>query len=196
VESGFVLKDHPDGSVTFNLNWTPPPSLKQPPDLDIGCLYILSNGHRGAVQAAGGHLGTSESMPHICIPRDDRDGAGDEGETLIIARPQFVAFAVVFAMIYRGVSDFRAVGAVLQIEHPGLAPRAIALASPDPGLRWCALAVCGCEEGKFVVLPQERYFLSARHADDHYGIGLDWGIGLKDWSSHRSPKAADSGPGI
>ncbi len=182
MEAGFTLADHPGRPVVFTLNWTPPAAELLPPDLDIGCLYILRDGRRGVVQAAGGFHGSRDSAPHIWLPRDDPDGRFGHGEPLIMAAPAEVAFAVVFAMIYRGVTDFRAVAAALSITHPGLGHPPIELRSPDPGLRWCALAVCGSKDGQFLVVRQERYFLSARHADDHYGVGLDWGVGLKTTS--------------
>ena len=119
MPSCFTLRDHPGARVIFNLNWAPPTALKPPCDLDIGCLYILADGHRGAVQAAGGNLGASNSAPYIWLAYDDQDGTRDDGETLTMARPEMVAFAVVFAMIYRGVADFGAVGAAMTMTHPG-----------------------------------------------------------------------------
>lgn len=183
MDNRFSLTEHPDATLVFNLNWRPSPSPAEPCDLDIGCLYVLEDGRRGTIQAAGGYLGEADRPPFIALLRDDPDGREPDGETLTLTRPEHVAFAVVFAMIYRGVSDFRTVGATLTMTHPGLEAPIIELASPDPGLRWCALAVCGSRDGDFMIVPQQRYFLSARHAAEHYGISLDWKVGLKSLDS-------------
>ena len=165
--------------VSFELAWKPAAPGSAHSDLDIGCMYVLTDGTRGVVQSVGGLLGSRDCEPYIVIPRNTRDGHDSAGELLVMSRPDRIAFAVIFASIYTGTSDFRGADARLVINSPGLDVGPIHLRSPDPGLRWCAIAVCGSKEGRFLIRYQHRYFLSARHADDHYGIGLDWGIGLK-----------------
>jgi tellurite resistance protein TerA len=170
----------PDSPVLFSLTWNPARDGSSHRDLDIGCLYILRNGDRGAVQAVGGLFGHPSLPPYIHVPRDNRDGVDGTGELLVISEPAQIAFAVVFASIYAGNADFRGSGAGLDVICPGSTYERVEIRSPDPGLRWCAIAVCGASEGRFLIRYQHRFFLSARHADDHYGIGLEWGIGLKD----------------
>lgn len=47
------------GEIVINLNWSQPANrgffarAPQPIDLDLGCLYELNNGYKGAVQALG-----------------------------------------------------------------------------------------------------------------------------------------------
>ena len=47
----------PGPPVVFTLNWTPPAAELLPPDLDIGCLYILRDGRRGSCRQPGDFTG-------------------------------------------------------------------------------------------------------------------------------------------
>jgi tellurite resistance protein TerA len=186
AEIAVQLKRTPPVTVTFNLNWHPYDTTYEATDLDIGCLYRCGDGHVGAIQAVrpvGGGAAASDrevSAGTISLDRDDRDGSTPDGETLTFREPGAIEFAIVFASIYRGVSDFRRVGAALTIGFTGRESAVMYLANPDPGLRWCAMLACGIQGREFVVVPQERYFLSGLHADRHYGFGLDWVVGLKE----------------
>ena len=187
------LKKERPVAVTFNLNWRSHDGAVEPTDLDIGCLYRTGDGRVGAMQAVRPIRGRQvDNRPERATPsielrsgsigldRDDRDGSAPQGETLTFHDAASIEFAVVFAAIYRGVSDFRLVGATLTISPAGHGATAMRLANPDPGLRWCAMVACGTQERSFVVVPQERYFLSGLHADRHYRFGLDWVVGHKD----------------
>lgn len=200
-ELSVALKRNSRVSVTFTLNWRVEQGTLEPTDLDIGCLY-RSHDRRigvGAVQtvkplvtsaadevrADAAPLIKLESS-RIAIDADDQDGSTPHGETLTMLYPSEVEFAIVFASIYQGMSDFRRVGAELTIAITNAEPAVIRLANPDPGLRWCAMVACGAKDREFVVVPEERYFLSGLHADRHYGFGLDWVVGLKERVHARS----------
>ena len=43
-------------------------------DLDIGCLYELADGTRGAIQAFGEKWGAYDEAPFIVLPGDEREG--------------------------------------------------------------------------------------------------------------------------
>ncbi len=191
VDTSCIYLD-PVSPIEFNLNWTPVGSADDPStpgasDLDLGCLYITTTDdddttseRRGVVQSVGGLFGSRDESPFIELLIDDMSGTHPEGESLLFYRPQQVKFALVFATIYEGLGDFRNVQAELRMRHADVPDAlAISLRSPDPGLRWCALLACGLEESSFVIVPQEQYFLSARHADDHYGFGFEWTVGTK-----------------
>ena len=57
-----LKKKTPIGEILINLNWDQPKKrfLFAPKsiDLDLGCLYQLKNGRKGAVQALGGNVMT------------------------------------------------------------------------------------------------------------------------------------------
>ncbi len=169
--------------LQFNLNWWHPQGSADDgavADVDLGCLYESVDGRRGSVQAVGGAFGSQGEPPHIALRADDTTGSSDHGEELIIARPDVVHFAVVFASVYVGAGDFQGVGTELTARHERLDDGVrVRLASPDPGLRWCAILACGTTDSEFALVYQEQYFLSARHADRHYGFHLGWRSGVK-----------------
>ena len=43
-------------------------------DLDLGCLYELNDGRKGAVQALGNAFGSLTNPPFISLDGDDRTG--------------------------------------------------------------------------------------------------------------------------
>jgi tellurite resistance protein TerA len=192
TEVSVPLSHAPPAPVTFNLNWGSGGDTPDATDLDIGCLYRCVNPKAavGAVQAvrpAGLRpaLGTSTGKPVqprndvAALDADDRDGRTRAGETLTLLDPGKLDFAIVFASIYQGVSDFSRVGATLTISFGGEDLALMRLANPDSGLRWCAMVACGKHGDRFVMVSEERYFLSGLHADRHYGFGLNWVVGHK-----------------
>ena len=77
------------GEIKVNLNWNTKPargffSKSKAIDLDLGCLFELKNGLKGAVQALGNSFGSLNQPPYISLDGDDRTGASTTGETLRI----------------------------------------------------------------------------------------------------------------
>lgn len=177
--------------VTFNLNWGVCGETPDATDLDLGCLYRCANPRAGAAAvqavrpAAGAPTATPVSPPAeaqrqlVALDSDDRDGRTQGGETLTIIDPGQIEFAIVFASIYTGLSDFSRVGAKLTITFGDEDVALMRLANPDSALRWCAMVACGRDGDAFVIVSEERYFLSGLHADRHYGFGLEWVVGHK-----------------
>ena len=86
-------KDGDFGEIKINLNWnrTNPnaggggffASLRGKSggiDLDVGCLYEMENGRKGAVQALGNAFGDFRDEPFIQLMGDDRTGSVSDGE--------------------------------------------------------------------------------------------------------------------
>lgn len=82
------------GEILVNLNWNTKPAkrgffsslmgAKGGVDLDLGCLFELKNGKKGAVQALGNAFGSLQREPYIALDGDDRTGAVTTGENLRI----------------------------------------------------------------------------------------------------------------
>lgn len=78
------------GEILINLNWSQPARrglfsrASQPIDLDLGCLFELTNGSKGAVQALGNSFGSLSQAPFISLDGDDRSGESAGGENLRI----------------------------------------------------------------------------------------------------------------
>ena len=77
------------GEILVNLNWNSRPRNQgffaslmgggKGIDLDLGCLYELKNGRKGAVQALGNAFGSLKEPPYIALDGDDRTGAVTTG---------------------------------------------------------------------------------------------------------------------
>ena len=52
-------------------------------DLDLGCMYELTDGTKGVVQPLGGFLGELNGAPYVKLSGDDRFGSGS-GETIFV----------------------------------------------------------------------------------------------------------------
>ena len=82
------------GEILVNLNWNSKQRKKgflaslfgsdSAIDLDLGCLYELKNGQKGAVQALGNAFGSLDKPPFVSLDGDDRTGDVAGGENLRI----------------------------------------------------------------------------------------------------------------
>ena len=78
------------GEILVNLNWNSKQRKKgflaslfgsdSAIDLDLGCLYELKNGQKGAVQALGNAFGSLDKPPFVSLDGDDRTGDVAGGE--------------------------------------------------------------------------------------------------------------------
>jgi uncharacterized protein involved in tellurium resistance len=190
------------GTLRVNLSWTtrlvnPPTSsprvgiLKQlvaeplqhhvDVDLDLGCLYELSTGQRGAVQALGERFGNFENAPYIKLDTDDRLGTGS-GENLFInlGHAAQLRRVLVFAYIYNGARAFDRAEAVVTLFPASGAAIEIALDEQGDKARSCAVALIQNEGGELVVRREVRYVEGFQaELDRLYGFGMRWAPGRK-----------------
>ncbi|WP_229467361.1 TerD family protein [Massilia sp. Mn16-1_5] len=93
-------------------------------DLDLGCMFELSDGRKGLVQALGNAWGDYDHAPFMKLDADDRTGASSNGENLWINGDQFAQIrrAIIFSFIYEGVPNWSATDGVVTIAVPNQAP--------------------------------------------------------------------------
>lgn len=98
----------PEGVTRVNLNW----SVNV--DLDLGCLYELTDGSKGVIQALGDTFGSLHASPFIALDGDDRTGTASSGEKthINLAASHVFQRVLLFAMIYSGAADWAAVDGV------------------------------------------------------------------------------------
>lgn len=150
-------------------------------DLDLGCLYELSNGKRGAVQALGNRFGNFETPPYINLDTDDRLGTGS-GENLFInlGHAAQLRRLLVFAYIYEGARTFDRAEAVVTLYPASGSPIEIFLDEPNDRARSCAVALIQNEGGELVVRREVRYVGGFQaELDRLYGFGMRWEPGRK-----------------
>ncbi|SEN29271.1 Uncharacterized protein involved in tellurium resistance [Actinacidiphila rubida] len=150
-------------------------------DLDLACMYELTDGSKGVVQPLGNFLGDLDSPPWIQMSGDDRFG-GTSGETLYInfdKRDEFKRL-LVFVYIYDGTPAFDRTHAKVEI-FPGSGPRIeIPLNEREPQARSCAVVLIENRKGEMFVRREVKYVYGFQAEIDRlYGWGLQWGRGYK-----------------
>lgn len=173
----------------INLNWDSPDANKSKGffgflkgaavDLDLGCMYELTNGDAGVIQPLGGNYGSRHSEPYIYLDKDDRSGAASDGENLYIFKPDLIKKVVLFALIYEGTANFSTVHGRMTIKDDAGSEILIRLDNPDPRLRFCAVALVERKGDRLEIVKEERYFPGHRFCDEHFGFGFEWTAGSK-----------------
>ncbi|MFR9753900.1 TerD family protein [Nocardia sp. 004] len=171
----------PQGIMRVNLNWSSGPKgffrRAKPVDLDLGCLYELSDGSKGVVQAIGHNFGALQAEPYIALDGDDRTGSAVSGETMHInlARPELFRRILIFALIYEGVPNWAAADGVVTL-HPTAGPQIeVRLDSPVDGARSCVIALLQNQGTGITVHREVQYIHGAqREIDQAYQWGMRW----------------------
>lgn len=170
------------GVMRVNLNWNTG-GYGGAVDLDLGCLYELSTGRKGVVQALGNSYGSEFSEPFIALDADDRTGSSSGGENMRInlEQPERFRRILIFAMIYEGAPNWAAVDGVVTM-FPTSGPQIeVRLDSPNNQARICAIAQVYFAEGALHVNREVQYINGGqRLLDQAYGWGMQWQAGRKD----------------
>ncbi|QIS16738.1 TerD family protein [Nocardia arthritidis] len=175
------------GIMRVNLNWTTGArrglfKRSNPIDLDLGCLYELSSGKKGVVQALGNSFGALDGEPYIRLDGDDRSGSAAGGENMHInlERPDLFRRILIFAFIYEGVPNWAAADGVVTL-FPTAGPQIeVRLDSPVDGARSCAIALLQ-NQGNGITVHREVHYINGaqREIDKAYNWGMDWKSGRK-----------------
>jgi uncharacterized protein involved in tellurium resistance len=153
-------------------------------DLDLGCLYELSDGTKGVVQPLGDFFGDLNAPPYIKLSGDDRFGSGS-GETIFINLDHRDDFRrlLVFVYIYDQTPAFDRTHAIVTL-YPSSGPRIeIGLDERAPQARSCAVFSLEHVKGELVIRREVRFVYGFQSELDRlYGWGLQWGRGYKSAS--------------
>ncbi|RSS82093.1 Tellurium resistance [Streptomyces sp. WAC06614] len=150
-------------------------------DLDMGCLYELTDGSRGVVQPLGNLLGDLNDPPYVKLSGDDRFGS-PSGETLYVNldHAEEIKRLLVFVYIYDQTPAFDRTHALVTL-YPSNGPRIeIALDERHPQARSCAVLLLENVKGELVVRREVKFVYGFQaELDRLYGWGLQWGRGYK-----------------
>ena len=151
-------------------------------DLDLGCLFELSDGHKGAVQALGNTFGDFNRAPYIHMAGDDRTGANSSGEFLYINGDHLkdLQRVCIYAFIYEGVANWGQADGVVTLTVPGHPPVEVRLDNHDNSKNMCAIAMIENEGGNLKITKLGEYFAGHVQLDERYQWGLRWKAGSKD----------------
>ncbi|MFE5211076.1 Tellurium resistance [Streptomyces sp. NPDC056600] len=150
-------------------------------DLDLGCLYELTDGSKGVVQPLGGLYGAINEPPYVKLDGDDRAGSGS-GETMHINldHRDDIRRLLVFAYIYDETPAFDRTEATVTLFAGADPVIEIDLDERHPQARSCAVFTVENVKGEIFVRREARYVYGYQaELDRLYGWGLNWGRGHK-----------------
>ena len=199
-----LTKGGGSGPVRINLNWN-----QQPPqntggsggggmlkralakaaagagsggiDLDLGCLFEMADGRKGAVQALGNSFGSLDEPPWVKLDKDDRSGSATDGENLFVSEKHSadIKRLAVFAFIYQGTKNWSQAGGKVTIHPPSGAPITIELDETRDGVGMCSICLIHGGSSGFTVQREVRYITDHRELDKLYGWEMNWTRGSK-----------------
>jgi tellurite resistance protein TerA len=151
-------------------------------DLDLGCLYELNNGKRGAIQGFGENFGDLHNEPYIQLSNDERTGC-TEGEDELIAvngaKWDAIKRVVIYIYIYDGADSWACVKPQIQVRVPEEVPMIVSLGAKKQELSVCAVAGLENVRGGIKMTNYLEYFPGHLSMDRAFGFGLSWEDGRK-----------------
>ena len=182
------------GEILVNLNWNSKPAKQGffaslmgsknsgGIDLDLGCLFELKNGRKGAVQALGNAFGSLQREPYIALDGDDRTGAVTTGENLRIDGNRIAGIqrVLVYTYIYEGVANWQQADAVVTIRYPGAEDLIVKMDEFNSQKIMCGLVLLeNINDETFSVEKIVQFYQGHRDLDEAFHWGLSWTAGRK-----------------
>ncbi|MFJ7586727.1 TerD family protein [Streptomyces sp. NPDC097617] len=188
------------GRMRVNLTW----SAAQPPrgwmrkgrdavrledvDLDLSCLWELQNGMKGIVHPINNQFGSFDQPPYVQLDHDDRTGASEDGENLLINLDHAAGIKrlLVFVVIYAGATSFAGLRGVATLYPPVGPPIEVLLDECTVPAPVAAIALIENVGGELIVRREAKYLvlppgiLKQQAADLEYGWGMNWQPASKD----------------
>ncbi|MFI8339309.1 TerD family protein [Streptomyces sp. NPDC085639] len=188
------------GRMRVNLTW----SAAQPPrgwmrkgrdavrledvDLDLSCLWELQDGTKGIVHPINNQFGSFDRPPYVQLDHDDRTGASEAGENLMINLDHAAGIKrlLVFVVIYSGATSFAGLRGVATLYPPVGPPIEVLLDECTVPSPVAAIALIENVRGELIVRREAKYLLLApgvlkqQAADLEYGWGMGWQPASKD----------------
>jgi tellurite resistance protein TerA len=151
-------------------------------DLDLGCLYELQTGERGAIQAFGERFGKFDQKPYITLSGDERTGdAPGEDEYLVINGHKWpdIKRVTLYAYIYDGTPDWSVVSPEIRVRVPGEPAITIQPKVSDSKLAICAIATLENVRNGIKVANHTEFYAGHAELDRAFGYGISWVDGEK-----------------
>ncbi|MCI7441961.1 MAG: TerD family protein [Clostridium sp.] len=181
------------GKININLNWNTGGAKKKgffaslfggndSVDLDLGCLFELKDGRKGAIQALGNSFGSYDTAPYIVLDGDDRTGANANGENIFINGDKIkeIKRILVYTFIYEGAANWQQVDGKVRINISGQEEILINMDEYKNGYNMCALIMLqNVNDTTFSVEKLVRYFQGHEKMDRAYNWGMRWVPGRK-----------------
>ncbi|MFP4314190.1 MAG: Tellurium resistance protein TerA [Alphaproteobacteria bacterium] len=151
-------------------------------DLDIGCLYEMQDGTRGAIQAFGKKFGNFKKPPFISLSGDERTGDADGHDEYLLVNGQHwndIKRILVYIYIYEGAPSWSMIKPQIVIDVPGENDLYVTLKAHNDSLALCAVGELENVRGGIRLTNRTEYFPGHSEMDRAFGFGLDWADGIK-----------------
>ena len=175
------------GEIVINLNWSQPPQsaptgiFNKGIDLDLGCLYELKDGEKGAIQALGNNFGSLNVAPYIALDGDDRTGSVAGGETIRV-NGKFadkIKRILVYTFIYEGIANWRQADGVVTVKCSGSPDIIVRMDEYGSDKLLCGIALIENTGSTFSVEKVVEFYDSQSLLDQAFDWGLRWSAGRK-----------------
>lgn len=152
-------------------------------DLDLGCLFELHDGQKGALQAFGNLHGSLDLPPFMALSDDERTGdrAGND-ETLTVSGINWpkIKRVLLYTYIYSGAEEFYDVKPQIQIHIPNQTPMLVTLGAKHLDCDICAIASLENVRNGIRLTNHTEYFHGHAEMDRAFGFGIEWDDGQKE----------------
>ena len=155
---------------------------KQNIDLDLGCLYELQDGQRGAIQPFGNLMGHYNQAPFMSLSGDETTGdapGDDEWITINGAMWPKIKRLLFYVYIYDGASNWAEFKPQIQVRIPGEKPLVVTIGSPNDDMDICAIAGMENVRDGIRLTNYTEYFPGQAEMDRAFGFGIEWADGTK-----------------
>ncbi len=150
-------------------------------DLDLGCLYELKDGSKGAIQALGRNFGSLDAPPYIALDGDDRTGSVAGGENIRV-NGKFadkIKRILVYTFIYEGIANWREADGVVTVKCMGSPDIIVRMDEYGSDKSLCGIALIENTGSTFSVEKVVEFFDSQSYLDRAFNWGLKWSAGRK-----------------
>ena len=151
-------------------------------DLDLGILYEMQDGTKGAIQAFGETMGNYNTPPYLSLSGDERSGDSQGDDEFIHLNgkewPKFKRL-LIYVYIYKGVMDWAQVKPQIHLRIPNEKQMVVTLSSHHKGLGLCAIAGIENVRNGMKITNHTEYFPGHAEMDRAFGFGIEWTNGEK-----------------
>lgn len=151
-------------------------------DLDLGCLYELQDGERGAIQAFGDLFGDYSKSPYIHLSGDERTGESEGDDEYMSVNGQKwpdIKRILFYTYIYDGAPNWAALKPQIQILVPNERPMVVVPNVNHSELGLCVIGGMENVRNGIKITNYTEYFPGHAEMDRAFGFGLEWADGVK-----------------
>ncbi|GJL85564.1 MAG: hypothetical protein DHS20C02_13390 [Micavibrio sp.] len=151
-------------------------------DLDIGCLYEMTDGTRGAIQAFGKKFGDFEHSPFMALSGDERTGDSEGNDEHILVNGKHwdqIKRMLIYIYIYEGAPSWSEIKPQVIVDVPGNDDLVVTLGAHNDKLSLCAVGELENVRNGIKLTNRTEYFPGHEEMDRAFGFGLQWDDGKK-----------------